>query len=81
MTVRLRQLANDEVQSSDDSTYVLNLPTSGNLHALFIRANCTNGGTSGRGVNILDAVDTIRIVGDGDERYYELNSVEIEKCI
>lgn len=79
MVARMRHLANEEVQSSNDSTYSLRLPTTGFLHTLWVTVRCTNGATSGRGVSPLDIADEIRVVGDGDERYFSLQPVEIEK--
>lgn len=76
---RMRHLANDEVQSSDNSTYSLRLPVTGFIHTLYVTASITNGATSGRGVNIFSAIDEIRVVGDGDERMFTLTPAELEK--
>jgi hypothetical protein len=79
MTVRLRHLANNEVQTSNDSTYSLRLPVTGFLHALFVRVAADNGATGGRNVGPLDIADEIRVVGDGDERFFTLWPRELEK--
>lgn len=79
MAMRLRHLANDEVQSSDAATYVLNLPETGCLHALFVTVKATNGATSGRAKSPLDIATLVRVVANGEERVYELAPPEIEK--
>ena len=79
MTARWRHLLNDNVQSSDDAIFTLDLPVQGKLHALLIKAQCTNGATAGRGVTILDALDDIQILGDGSEVLHSLIPEEIEK--
>lgn len=76
---RVRHLENDAVQSNDAATYSLRLPVSGNLHTLMITCHMTNGATAGRAVSMHDVVDEIRVVGDGDERFFTLNSPEFEK--
>jgi len=81
MTYRLRHLVNDAVQSSNDSTYELSLPESGNLHSLIVRVRCTNGATASRNVGPLTIADNIRVVGNGEEKFFELSPVELEKWI
>ncbi len=76
---RTRHLLNDANQSSNDATLSLELPETGFLHALFVRIRALNGATSGLGVGPLDIADEIRVVGDGDERYFTLQPREIEK--
>lgn len=76
---RIRHLINDENQASNDATFSLELPETGFLHSLFIRIRATNGATSGLGVSPLDIADEVRVVGDGDERYFTLQPREIEK--
>lgn len=79
MPFRVRHLLNDSIQSSDTATFSLQLPESGNLHSLLIRLTVTNGATSGRDVNPLSIPSLVRVVGDGDYRYFELSPQEIEK--
>lgn len=79
MGAEWRHFVNDEVQSSDDATYRVELPNRGALHTILLKVQCTNGATSGRGVSILDVVDDVKIVGDGSEIIYSLTPVEIEK--
>ena len=77
--VRTRTLLNSEVQASDDATKILDLPRSGALHSMIIRARCTNGSTSGRGVNILDVLDLVEVVGNGSRTLFSLIPEVIEK--
>lgn len=79
MPARWRHLINDAVQSSDAATYSTDLPTAGALHALLVTAKITNGSTAGRNVGVLDAVDEIRIRGDGEDPIKLLHPQEVEK--
>jgi hypothetical protein len=80
MAIRVRHLADGSVQSSDASTYTLNLPETGFLHALLVTVSATNGATSGRAVSPLDIADNVRVMVNGDERAFDLTPAEIEKC-
>ncbi len=81
MPARWRHLVNDAVQSSDAATYSIpgGLPNSGALHALLVTLKLANGSTAGRNVGILDAVDEIRVRGDGEDPIKLLHPQEIEK--
>jgi len=81
MIGEIRHYVNDEVQSSNAATYRLELPNRGALHQIVLRAKCTNGATSGRGVTMLDVVDEIKLIGDGSEVIFDLYSVEFEKWV
>jgi len=79
MPAQWRHLVNDEVQSSDDATFIEELPNDGALHALFVKVRCQNGATSGRGVTLLDVVDDLRIVTGANEQLFSLIPEELEK--
>jgi len=74
-----RHYVNDEAQTNDDATWKKELPNRGALHAILLKAQCTNGSTSGHGVTILDAVDEIEVKGDGSEILFSLYPTEHEK--
>ena len=77
--IRTRTLLDSEVQSSDDATRILDLPKSGALHSLIIRARCTNGSTTGMDVTILDALDLVEIIGNGSRILHSLIPEVMEK--
>lgn len=79
MVVRVRNLANDVIQSNDTDTFSVNLPRDGILHSLLVRVQATNGSTSGRNLHPLELADTFRVVGDGDRRFFDVTGDELQK--
>jgi len=79
MLAELRHYVDDEVHASDDATWRQELPNRGALHALILKIQMTNGATGGRGVNMLDVIDEIKIIGDGSEVLFQLYPSEHEK--
>ena len=79
MVTKVMHYVNDAVQSSDNATYRLELPNRGALHSIILKAQCTNGATSARGVNMLDVIDEVEVIGDGSEVLFSLYPAELEK--
>lgn len=79
MVLQVRTLLDGEVQTSNDATRIIKLPKSGKMHALIIKASCTNGATSCKGVNIHDALDLIEVYKDGSKPLFSLIPKEFEK--
>lgn len=78
MAVQRRYLLNREVQSSDAATRIVQLPRSGILSALDLRAEMTNGATSG--VNrIRDDIDKVEVIANGSEVLFSLEGMELER--
>ena len=72
-----RTLQSRTVESSDSQTKVVKLPTRGALSALLVHCEMTNGATSGRAVSMLDVIDTVEILANGDRPIISLNSDEL----
>lgn len=72
-------VVNGSQQSSDAATFTHRLPRRGCLSSILLKAACTNGATSGRGVNIHNVVDQIQVIGDGSYVLYNAFPQEIEK--
>lgn len=74
-----RVILNDEVQSSDAATKIVKLPLSNYLHTLYVRVQCTNGGTSAKNQDISDVVDLIEVVANGSDVLLSLTPQEIKR--
>lgn len=74
-----RQLTNSEVQSSDDSTYIVSLPRSNILHTLALRCEITNGSTSAQDLDLSDVIDLVEVIANGSDILLSLNAIELEK--
>ena len=79
MITKLMHYVADEVQSSDSATWRSELPNRGALHAILLKAQVTNGATSGRAVTVFDAVSEIEVIADGTEVLFSLKPLELEK--
>jgi len=74
-----RTILDNEVQSSDSATKIVKLPLSNYLHTLFVKVKCTNGATSGRGLDMSDVVDKIEVVANGSDVIYSMIPAEIKR--
>lgn len=72
-----RELQSRTVESSDDATKIVKLPKSGFLSGLMLRIQMTNGATSGRAVSMLDVVDKVEVLANGDRPIYSLYPDEL----
>lgn len=72
-----RELQARTVETSNDQTKIIKLPKSGFLSGLLLRLQMTNGATGGRAVSMLDVIDKIEVLANGDRPIYSLNSDEL----
>jgi len=79
MTLQVRHPVNGAVQASNAATFRESLPDNGALHSIIVKVNATNGSTAGRGVDITDVVDEIRVMADGTKQLFVLTPLEFEK--
>lgn len=77
MTFLRREIESLKTLSSDDATHIVKLPRRGALSALMLRCQMTNGATSGRAVSMLDVVDSVEVLANGDRPIISLNSDEL----
>lgn len=74
-----RVLVDDELQASDDATRILDLPKSNYLHALYVKIQATNGGTSGRGFRPDDVLDLVTVYGSASDVLVNLTPQELRE--
>lgn len=78
MSLERRYLLNREVQSSDSATRIVQLPRAGNLSAIGLRVEITNGATSGT-ERVWEAIDRVEVIANGSEVLFSLEGRELEK--
>lgn len=74
-----RSLLESELQSSDDSTRILELPRSNHIHSLYVKAECTNGGTSAKQSDISNVIDEVKVFGSASDVLVSLTPQELKR--
>jgi len=77
MPFQRRVLLSPLTLSSDAQTYALKLPRAGALSGLMLRMRMTNGATSGRAVSMINVVDTVEVLANGDRPIISLHTDEL----
>lgn len=77
--LRREFLENEAAQSSDSTTYRLELPENGMLSALMLKIRATNGATSNKDAMIKDTITRIEVIGNGSTVIFSLTGEELDR--
>lgn len=79
MVLLRRFLENEAAQSSDNTTYTLNLPDSGTLSALMLKIRATNGSTDNKNNAIKDTITRVELLGNGSFVIFSMTGEELDR--
>ena len=77
--LRREFLENEAAQSSDSTTYRLDMPETGMLSALALKLRATNGSTDNKNCMIKDIITQIQVIGNGSTVIFSLTGEELDR--